>query len=309
MRAAARASGGTRRSACRRKAAPTASGGATPTDRWKPYVEDEVLAAHALPDGVSVVPTSVCRHAGATRRDPSVSSRAGATNPTSLVLASPGGRVVVVRRSAQPRRASAPCRPIRHGQLMPPGNARDARRFALRTGGDAPAGSRSIEILVALAIVAVALAAGMRSVAQSTDVATSLKQRTLALWVAQNRLAAAQLANPWPDLGARTATPNRPTRAFVWRETICGTPNPGFRKIEILSPTRRSPTTRWRGWSATSGNRRRDCTRRATPRREPRRGATAASRCSSSWSPSRSSRSCRCSAIARCRRSPTARCG
>ncbi|NDP43784.1 MAG: type II secretion system minor pseudopilin GspI, partial [Aromatoleum sp.] len=51
-----------------------------------------------------------------------------------------------------------------------------------------------IEILVALAILAVALAAGMRAVAQSSDSATLLKQRTLALWVAQNRLAAAQVA-------------------------------------------------------------------------------------------------------------------
>jgi hypothetical protein len=38
----------------------------------------------------------------------------------------------------------------------------------------------------------------MRAVAQATDGATLLKQRTLALWVAQNRLAAAQAAVPWP---------------------------------------------------------------------------------------------------------------
>ena len=50
-----------------------------------------------------------------------------------------------------------------------------------------------IEVLVALAIVAVALAAGMRALAQSADGASSLKARTLALWVAQNRLANAQL--------------------------------------------------------------------------------------------------------------------
>jgi len=43
------------------------------------------------------------------------------------------------------------------------------------------AGFTLIEILVALAILAVALAAGMRSVAQSSDSASLLKQRTLAL--------------------------------------------------------------------------------------------------------------------------------
>ena len=91
-----------------------------------------------------------------------------------------------------------------------------------------------IEILVALAILAVALAAGMRSVAQSTDAATLLKHRTLALWVAQNRLAVAQLATPWPALGAREGTAEQAQAKFVWRETVDGTPNPAFRKIEIV---------------------------------------------------------------------------
>jgi general secretion pathway protein I len=90
-----------------------------------------------------------------------------------------------------------------------------------------------VEILVALAILAVALAAGMRSVAQSTDGATLLKQRTLALWVAQNRLALAQLANPWPPLGVREGVALQARSGFVWRETVGGTPNPGFRKIDI----------------------------------------------------------------------------
>jgi general secretion pathway protein I len=90
-----------------------------------------------------------------------------------------------------------------------------------------------IEVLVALAIAAVALAAGMRSVAQSSDAATLLKARTLALWVAQNRLAAAQLANPWPALGLRNGNEAQAGTTFVWREVVEGTPNPAFRKISI----------------------------------------------------------------------------
>jgi general secretion pathway protein I len=82
--------------------------------------------------------------------------------------------------------------------------------------------------------VAVALAAGMRAVAQSTDSATSLKQRTLALWVAQNRLAAAQLASPWPAPGIRDGEASQAGARFVWRENVSGTPNPAFRKVEIV---------------------------------------------------------------------------
>ena len=59
-----------------------------------------------------------------------------------------------------------------------------------------------VEILVALAIVAIALTAGMRALTQATDSAAALKARTLGLWVAQNRLAAAQIATPWPALGS-----------------------------------------------------------------------------------------------------------
>jgi general secretion pathway protein I len=88
-------------------------------------------------------------------------------------------------------------------------------------------------VLVALAIVAVALAAGFRSVAQSAESATALKARTLALWVAQNRLAAAQLESPAPPSGERSGTETQAGAAFAWHETVSGTPNPAFRKIEI----------------------------------------------------------------------------
>jgi general secretion pathway protein I len=96
-----------------------------------------------------------------------------------------------------------------------------------------PRGFTLIEILVALAILAVALAAGMRSVAQSSDAATMLKHRTLALWVAQNRLAAAQLATLWPAIGIRAGNAEQARASFVWSETVDETPNPAFRKIEI----------------------------------------------------------------------------
>ena len=91
-----------------------------------------------------------------------------------------------------------------------------------------------VEILVALAIVAVALAAGMRALAQSADGASSLKARTLALWVAQNRLANAQLADAWPPAGANDGDAVEAGMRFVWHETVTATPNAAFRKIEII---------------------------------------------------------------------------
>lgn len=96
------------------------------------------------------------------------------------------------------------------------------------------AGFTLVEILVALAIVAIALAAGMRALAQSADGAGTLKARTLALWVAQNQLAAAQLATPLPALGATAGEATQAAMRFVWRATVSATPNPAFRRIDIV---------------------------------------------------------------------------
>jgi general secretion pathway protein I len=74
----------------------------------------------------------------------------------------------------------------------------------------------------------------MRAVGQSADAATLLKQRTLALWVAQNRLALAQLETPWPAPGERNGDAAQAGASFVWRESVSSTPNPAFRKIEIV---------------------------------------------------------------------------
>jgi len=111
----------------------------------------------------------------------------------------------------------------------------------VRRRASSSAGFTLIEILVALAIVAVALAAGMRALAQSADSASTLKARTLALWVAQNRLAAAQLAEPWPALGSAAGESEQAGTRFIWRESVSGTPNPAFHKIEIVVADPQTP--------------------------------------------------------------------
>lgn len=98
-----------------------------------------------------------------------------------------------------------------------------------------------VEILVALAIMAIALTAGMRALTQATDTASALKARTLALWVAQNRLAAAQIATPWPALGNYTGEADQAGTPFVWQATISTTPNPAFHRIDIAVAEPASP--------------------------------------------------------------------
>lgn len=90
-----------------------------------------------------------------------------------------------------------------------------------------------IEVLVALAILAVALAAAVRSASVAADGTLELKERLLATWVAQNRLAEYSARPQWPDIGTRAGNAEQGGVAFAWRETVTTTPNPIFRRVEV----------------------------------------------------------------------------
>lgn len=100
-------------------------------------------------------------------------------------------------------------------------NRRHARGFTL------------IEVLVALAILAVALAAASRTSVMMADSSMELRQRLLAAWVAQNRLAELQARRAWPGTGTREGEAEQAGVKMVWREAVSTTPNPSFRRVEI----------------------------------------------------------------------------
>ena len=101
------------------------------------------------------------------------------------------------------------------------------------------AGFTLIEVMVALTILAVALAAGYRALGQSSNNADLLKRRALAQWVAQNQVAAMQLRQAPSVTGAGQSSMGGVD--FVWRATITQTPNPTFRRIEINVADRADP--------------------------------------------------------------------
>jgi general secretion pathway protein I len=102
-------------------------------------------------------------------------------------------------------------------------------------------GFTMIEVLVALAIIAVALAASLRAVASLATSEWDLHQRLLAGWSADNELAQLRLSHQFPDLGARTFDCSQGNLKLTCTQRTTQTPNPIFRRVEIdvTSPGRR----------------------------------------------------------------------
>jgi len=98
----------------------------------------------------------------------------------------------------------------------------------------APAGFTLVEVLVALAIVAIALMAALRAAAQSTGNVGELRARLFAGWVAENRLAEHRARGDWLPLGIQQGKAREGGVEFAWREEVTATPNAAFRRIDVF---------------------------------------------------------------------------
>jgi general secretion pathway protein I len=90
------------------------------------------------------------------------------------------------------------------------------------------------EVLVALAIIAIALLAAIRAAGQGTNNVSELRAHLLAGWVAQNVLAEQRARGDWPSTGVLNGTMRQGGIDFGWREEIIGTPNAAFRRVDIF---------------------------------------------------------------------------
>jgi general secretion pathway protein I len=89
-----------------------------------------------------------------------------------------------------------------------------------------------IEVLVALAIVAVTLAAGMKAAGSLTNSAQRLADVTAAQWCADNQLAALKLAHQYPGVGEGDFACQQLGRSYRGLMIVRPTPNPNFRRVD-----------------------------------------------------------------------------
>jgi len=95
-------------------------------------------------------------------------------------------------------------------------------------------GFTMIEVLVALAIIAVALAASLRAVGALATGEADLHRRLLANWSADNELAQLRLTHTWPDIGSRTFDCSQGNLKLICTDRVSATPNPIFRRVEVV---------------------------------------------------------------------------
>lgn len=90
-----------------------------------------------------------------------------------------------------------------------------------------------IEVLVALAIAGVALAACVRALGVGATGVRAMQERSLAQQAAQNFMAEARLQPVFPAVGRRTeACPQGPL-GFQCEQIVQATPNPDFRRMTV----------------------------------------------------------------------------
>ena len=98
-----------------------------------------------------------------------------------------------------------------------------------------------IEILVAVAILAVALAATTRAASVATDGALETRQRLLATWALENRVAELHARRAFPDTATTNSTVAQGGLTLSLEEVVSGTPNPTIRRVDIAASDTRNP--------------------------------------------------------------------
>ena len=111
----------------------------------------------------------------------------------------------------------------------------------MQTAPSSASGFTLIEILVAVAILAIALAATTRAASLATDGTLETRHRLLATWAAENRVAELRARRIFPAAASNRFSVDQGGLALVIDETVSDTPNPVIRRVDLAVGDARDP--------------------------------------------------------------------
>lgn len=91
-----------------------------------------------------------------------------------------------------------------------------------------------IEVLVALAVVAITMTAGLQATGALTRAASRQSDQWLAQLCAENELTRLRLARQLPGVGETTVDCAQAGQTLAVRLVVAPTPNPNFRRIDAV---------------------------------------------------------------------------
>ena len=108
-----------------------------------------------------------------------------------------------------------------------------------------------IEVLVALAIVAVGMAAVLGALTSSANTVSYLRDKTFAQWVALNQIANLRLSGQMTAPGNSDGDTDYAGRSWHWRQQVVATDVPGMVRIEISVRPKDIKADEDKGWFTT----------------------------------------------------------
>ena len=89
-----------------------------------------------------------------------------------------------------------------------------------------------LEVLVALAVLAMGMGAVIKVVSSQSIQISYLKEKTIAQWVAINKANEVQLA-AWPATGTSRGSEFMAQQEWIWKLTVSNTPDKDIRRLDI----------------------------------------------------------------------------
>lgn len=90
-----------------------------------------------------------------------------------------------------------------------------------------------LEVVVALAVIAIGLSAIITEATRNINNASLLRDMTLAHWVATNKVVELQVANEWPSAGEDKGDVEMAGREWYWTVIVIETMDERVRRVDV----------------------------------------------------------------------------